>query len=196
MQAFVGRELNIHINCREKHPLSAFAFQVNFHARTTLVPQRDVAEGVEIKVGVELAIQSSQNVLVKRSRDTLRIVVGRNEDPWAFGEVRAEQQRIAGAQRSPNATQYTNGFVQFEIADTGPYVQHQLATGDAAERLDAAGVVGDDRIHAELWETLGELGHGFPQSAARDVDGVKQRSRLALHQFFDQDACLAGGAGA
>src|SRR5215469_2842034 len=196
MQAFVGRELNIQINGREKYPLSAFALQVNFHARTTLVPQREVAEGVEIKVSVELAIQASQNVLVKRSRYTLRIVVGGNQYLWAFGEVRAQQQRITRAERSPNATQHTNGFVQLEVADTRTDIEYEFATGDAAQRLDAAGVVGDDRIHAELWKTLGELSHGFLQCAGRDVDGVKQRPRLAPHQLFDQDACFAGGAGA
>ena len=65
----------------------------------------DVAEAIEVEVSVQLAIQARQNVLVEGRGDSLRIVVGGQQDLRALGEIGAQQQSVARSQRPADAAQ-------------------------------------------------------------------------------------------
>src|ERR1039458_8068962 len=100
-------------------------------ARLAAVPHRDVAEAIELEVSIELAIQARQNVLVKRRRNSLRVVVGWQKNLRTLGEIGAQQQSVARAQRPADAAQNPYGLVWFEIPDARSDVEHQLAPADA-----------------------------------------------------------------
>src|ERR1017187_3228116 len=165
-------------------------------ARLAAVPHRDVAEAIELEVSIELAIQARQNVLVKRRRNSLRVVVGWHKNLRTLGEIGAQQQRVAGAQRPADAAQNPYGLVLFEIPDARSDVEHQLAPADATQRGYASGVVGDDGIDSQPGKLPSELRFRFLQRGRRNINRVKQGAALPAQQLLNQNAGLAGGAGA
>ena len=128
---------DVQVERRDEHGLRDRALQVHLHARAAAVPQRDVTEGIEIEVRLQFAVQPRQNVLVEGRRDSLRVVVRGNENLRTLGEVGAQQQRVARAQRAAYAAQQADGIVGLEVADTGADVEHQLAARYAVQRFDA-----------------------------------------------------------
>src|ERR1035441_3479604 len=165
-------------------------------ARLAAVPHRDVAEAIELEVSIELAVQARQNVLVKLRRNSLRIVVGGQKNLRTLGEIGAQQQSVARAQRPADAAKNLYGLVWFEIPNARSDVEHQLAPADATQRGYASGVVGDDGIDSQPGKLPPELRFRLLQRGRRNINRVKQRSALPAQQLLNQDAGLAGGAGA
>src|ERR1022692_4839546 len=164
--------------------------------RLLAVPSSDMAEAIELEVSIELAVQARQNVLVKRRRNSLRIVVGGQKNLRTLGEIGAQQQSVAGAQRSSDAPQNPYGLVWFEIPNTRSDVEHQLAPADATQRGYASGVVGDDGIDPQPGKLPAQLRFRFLQRGRRNINRVKQCAALPAQQFLNQNAGLAGGASA
>src|ERR1017187_7054114 len=165
-------------------------------ARLLAVPSSDMTETIELEVSIELAIQARQNVLVKCRRNFLRIVVGGQKNPGTLGKIGAQQQSVARAQRSPDAPQNPYGLVGLEIPNTRSDVEHQLAPADATQRGYASGVVGDDGIDPQPGKLPSELRFRFLQRGRRNINRVKQGAALPAQQLLNQNAGLAGGAGA
>ena len=80
MNALSISQSDAKIQRRYIHGLGSNAFQVHFHARLLRIPTSDVAEGIQIKVCVQLTIDSSQDILVELGCDILSVVVGRHQN--------------------------------------------------------------------------------------------------------------------
>src|ERR1017187_2358495 len=193
--AFSRRERQVQVERRDEYRLQGGALQVGLDTRQPAVPHCDVAEAVDREVGIQLAIQAGKNVLVKRRRNSLRIVIRGQKNLGALGEIGAQQQSVARAQRPPNAAQNSYSLVRFEIPNTRSDVEHQLAPVDATQRRHASGVVRDDRIDPQLRKLPAEMRYCFLQSGRRNVNGIKQCAALAPQQFPNQNAGSGGCAG-
>src|ERR1017187_131721 len=139
-------------------------------ARLLAVPSSDMPEAIELEVSIELAVQARQNVLVKLRRNSLRVVVGGQKNLRALGEICAQQQSVAGAQRPADAAQNPYGLVWFEIPNTRSDVEHQRGPADATQRGYASGVVGDDGIVPRPGKLPDELPLGFLQLGRPNIN--------------------------
>ena len=98
VNAFACLEGQIEVKRRQKGGLIGQALQIDFHSRNAAVPQRNMAEGIQVEIGIQFAVQTGKNILVEGSGDALRVVVGRHQDLGTLGEIGAQQQSIARAQ--------------------------------------------------------------------------------------------------
>ena len=78
-------------------PLGA---QAHLDPLALAVEEGDVLEGVDVEVGVELAVDDAQHVAVELGRDAGAVVVGGLEHRGVLDQVGAQQQVVdAGAQQ-------------------------------------------------------------------------------------------------
>src|SRR5438270_11698781 len=77
------------------HLLRNQALQMHLDAACRVVPNDLVDEEVWLKVGVEVAIDSSQDVAIKASGHTGPIVISRNKYALALAEIGSEKNGIS-----------------------------------------------------------------------------------------------------
>ena len=107
------------------------AFEVHLDAALVGVPSGAVGEGVEVEVGVEIAVEAGEYVEVESCGDAGYVVVG-GEDGGdglvsAGGEVDAKEEGVAGLEVRAEAAQDGLGFVGGEVADAGADVEGEDA---------------------------------------------------------------------
>src|SRR5215471_9019579 len=117
VNALTALEGNIEVDGGNENRLRCHALQIDFHSRAASVPERNMLEGIKIKVGFELAVQPRQDILIELRGDALGIVVSRQQNLRALGKVGAKQQGIARAQALPDAAQDAYRTVRLEVAD-------------------------------------------------------------------------------
>ena len=74
-------------------------------------------EGVDVEVGVELAVHANEQVAVESGGHAERIVIGEQEVALRFHQVGANQQRVARPQRAADRPQKLGGARRIEVAD-------------------------------------------------------------------------------
>ena len=82
---------------------------------------------VEVKVGVQFAIDVREHVPVEFRRHALSIIVGGIEDLRRFHHVGAEQQRVAGIEAGAHHAEHGSGLHGLEIANAGSEIEKQFA---------------------------------------------------------------------
>ena len=105
---------------------------------------------VEVEIGVQLAIQPRQDVLVELGGHALRIVVGRHQNLRALGQVRAQQQRVARAQERRMRRRMRIASCGSKLPMLEPMYSTSLRPLMRFSACDASGVVGHNGIHAQL----------------------------------------------
>ena len=122
------------------------------------VVERDVLEGVEVEVGVQLAVDHRQQVAVERRGDAGGVVVGGLEHGRVLDQVGAEQQPVLRAQQRGRASAGTPPRAGREVADRAAEEgDHARALG-GGQRVEVALEVAEDAVHAQP---------GYPRRAAR-----------------------------
>src|SRR5436190_6063707 len=75
----------------QTHDLSSQALQIDFHSRTQWVPLSNVMEPGQVEVAAKFPVQPHQYVLIELSRDSLGVVISRDQNIRRLDHVRTEK---------------------------------------------------------------------------------------------------------
>ena len=180
-------------------------FEVHLYAGVLGVPAGAVGEAGGVEVRAEIAVETGKDVAVEGGGDAGGIVVGGEEGGdglvGAGGEVRAEEEGVAGAELGAEVAEEIGGLPRGEVADGGADVEGEgegvaVARVGAGEGEGRGGVVGDLRADGDAGDVRFDAGGGFFEGARGDVDGLVEDASLPADGGREEDAGLAGGAGA
>ena len=101
------------------------ADEMHFDARCGRVPDRPMLEGLDVEVGVELAIHADEQVPVEGGGHAERVVIREQEVALRFQQVSANQQRVVRPQRAADRPQKLGGARRIEVADVRSEEQDQ-----------------------------------------------------------------------
>ncbi len=139
-------------------------------------------ESIDRDIGLQLHIQTEQEVLVERRREPQRIVIGEQQLLLWFHQIRAEQQIVTWTQRSANQPQERRRVRPVEVADIraqhGDESRPRCFRRYPEEPILVSGVM---RRHAN----------------ARSVDGIERLHRVGQCRFrqIDQVGMDVSGVG-
>ena len=92
-----GGEIHNQVRLADAHDLVDARTQVHLDALRLFVVADDVRELAQVEIALQFAIDAAQQVQVERGGDAGGIVVGVQQLRGGFHQVRAQQQRVAGA---------------------------------------------------------------------------------------------------
>jgi hypothetical protein len=181
------------------------AFEVHLDAAFVAVPAGAVDEGVEVEVGVEVAVEAAEDVEVEVGGDAGCVVVGGQDGGdglvGAGGEVGAEEEGVAGLEVGAEAAEDGVGFLRREVADAGADVEGEDASpgvGAGGKMLEGVGlgnVVGYLGLDLEAGDVGSEAFGGFEGGGA-DVEWLVEEVGLEAGGGLEEEARLGGAAGA
>src|SRR5574340_1755471 len=117
MDAFAGLELEA--AAVDADALRRGGDQMHLDPAQLRVVEGVMAEGREVEIGIQLAVDPRQQVEVELRGNALAVVVGRVQLRRRFLEVDADQQPSFGTDDSGDAPQQIAGLAGIEVADTG-----------------------------------------------------------------------------
>ena len=105
---------------------------MHFNPPFFVIEVRDMLELLQIKVGVEFAIDASQQVQVEGRCNAQWIVVGRNQLSDRFFQIRAQQQGITGLQNRTYVSKKLVACGAVKVSDRTPQEKDQdVLAGDS-----------------------------------------------------------------
>src|SRR5450830_1161629 len=93
-----------------------------------------MAEGADVEVAAELAVDPDEQIAVERRRDAERVVVREQERPLRFHEIGAGEQAVAGRERRADAAKKRVGAWRIEVTDVRSEKERQRPAGSGADR--------------------------------------------------------------
>ena len=131
---FAFEKLNQQFGARNRDGLLDGREQMHLNASRLVIDAGNVLEVAEIKIGIELAIDASQQVEVKRGGDAELIVIGSDQLRVGLHEICTQQHRIPGNEDVANFAQKVHSSGTIKIADRAAQEQNQKMLAVAALR--------------------------------------------------------------
>jgi len=203
VNCLAGREVKIQPQSGYGDGLSARAFQVHLHAGVLGVPACDVAEGVQIKVCIEFAVDAHEGIAVKGRGHTGGVIIGAQQCGRVFAGagsvICAEQDMVTGCETLAQTPQQARGVRRIEIADARADVEHEAASSRILQGLNSAevfGVVRNSRFNSDAGKLRGDGGASFFECRRGDIERAIGDTLLALKSSLEQQAGFSCGTGA
>ena len=167
----------------EVHPL---------HVR---VPERHVAERVEVEVGPELAVEHGERIGHEGRGHPVGVVVGRDQPVGALDQVGAEQQPVAGLEGVGQRAQEGATLLDIEVADRAAQEGHQASVA-GWKVAQVQGEVADHGLDRDVGVAGAEQVGGVAQRGLRDVDRHEPAQPPGRVERVEQQPGLVAGAAA
>jgi hypothetical protein len=153
-----------------------------------------VLERLQVEVGVELAVDDVQNVLVELGRDTGRVVVRGLETRPVLDQIGPQEEAIPWVHQGGDPGQEGAPSCRIEVADRAPEEREQAALL-ARKPLEMDLVVTDNSVDGEVWVLADQLRGRPPRDLLGDVHGDVRLQQLRLVHRVEQHARLRSRAG-
>ena len=99
---FRPQEIDGKLGGGNMHGLAAHGPQMHLNAASFVIDSGDVLKLCEIEVGIEFAIDASQQIQVEGRGHSQFVVVGRQQLSGGFLQIGSEQKRVAGLKNAAN----------------------------------------------------------------------------------------------
>lgn len=129
-----------------------------------------MVERLWLKVGVQRAVDHFEYVAVKRGGHSCGVVVGGPKPADVLDQIRAEQERVAGGERTRDRAQERGARRRLQVADRRPE-EHQQPASASGEQRHVAFEVPDHRGNLDAG-MLG--GHRLPGGEQRRLVNVER----------------------
>ena len=113
------------------------------------VEQRHVVEVLRVEVGLQLAIEHTQQVAVELGCHSLRVVVSLGQHLRVLDEVGAHQQMVLGSQQPCDLAQEAPAAAGWEVADRAAEEHHKARPIGRGHAVEMAFEVADHAVHAQ-----------------------------------------------
>ena len=174
------------------HPLIAGADQVHFDTAQFGVEEGVVAEGIQVEIAVEFAVDAPQQVQVERRGGAGGIVVGGLKHLLILDQIDADQQPPFPAEHVADSAQEALGLGGLEVAyrRTGKEGRPRVVVGIHGQ-CERHRVVGADRMHLEVRKGLRQRACRLQQMISGDVHRHVDGRAQGLQQHADLQAAAA-----
>jgi hypothetical protein len=170
--------------------------QVHLDPAALLVPPRLVAEGLDVEVAVELAVDAGQHVAIEGGGHAGGVVVRGQEHRHRLDQVGGQEQHVARAQAGADVGEELVGGLAIEVADGAAEKEHDRRPLAAAGQrgVEAGQVLVLDHVDLDAVDAV-EVAGARGEGLRRDVDRAVQH-RLAGGHRGDEAPRLLAAAGA
>src|ERR1041385_4695476 len=119
MDLLAGGKLHLQIQLIDDNCLPAETLDINLNAAGVCIIESRMFESAQIKISIQLAINTRQDIQIKSCRHTQRVVVCCLEHRPVLLQIRAQQKRVSFIQHSPHCMQKFYRFFGIKVADVG-----------------------------------------------------------------------------
>src|SRR6266446_7493077 len=177
------------------HGLAAHGPQVHFNATSLVINSCHVLELRQIEVGIQIAIDTRQQVQIEGGSHAQFVVVRRQQLNTGFLQVGSEQQRISGLKNTSNFAEKLDTRRSVEVADGAAEEQYKKML---ARR--AVGGHFEQSVEVLALETqdadgldVAKFAFAHSESGGRNLDGIV-RGALAAAKGFEDVASFSAAA--
>src|ERR1700683_5283397 len=89
------------------------------------VPFCAMRKGLEIEIGVKLAIETNENIAIEARSDSGCVVISIEKSVLALNQVHAEEKTVAGFERGADATEQAKRVGGLKVADARADIQNE-----------------------------------------------------------------------
>lgn len=155
MNALTSGKLDCHIQLANGNGLGACAFDVDFNATDFFIVKGVMLEGAQIKVAIQFAIHSSEQIQIESGGNTERVIVGGFENGPVLFQVCTKQQRVTLTQYGTQRAQKDWRFSPAKVTDIRAQEQREGWTSmSLAEFFQGHKIIGGVGFNPQPWIRL------------------------------------------